>query len=78
MSFRPAPSATGRFVQIARQVFASALESPEVVGGDHHHLVAPAHRHVLRALAADAAHESAEARRGVLQRPDPLRMRQPG
>jgi hypothetical protein len=45
------------------------LEAAELFGGNNHHLVAPVHGDVLRPLAANAAHQLAESRLGVLQQP---------
>ena len=46
-----------------------ALEAAELFGGDDDHFVAAVHGHMLRPFAANAPHQFAEARLGVLQQP---------
>jgi hypothetical protein len=48
---------------------AIALETAELLSRDDDHFIAAAHGHVLRPLAANAPHELAKARLGVLQQP---------
>ena len=52
-----------------RVAAALALEAAEFFGGDDDHLVAPVHGDMLRAFAAHAPHQLAEAGLGVLQQP---------
>ena len=51
----------------------STLQTPEVFCSDDHDFVATMNRHVLRAFAAHATHQFAEACFGVLKRPMPWR-----
>ena len=46
-----------------------AFEAAKLFRCDDDHFVAPVHRHVLRAFTADAAHQFAKARFGILQEP---------
>jgi hypothetical protein len=46
-----------------------AFEAAKLVRCDDDHFVSPVHRYVLRAFTADAAHQFAKARFGVLQEP---------
>ncbi len=46
-----------------------AFETAKLLGGDNDHFVAPMHGDVLRSFAADLAHQLAEPRLGILQKP---------
>jgi hypothetical protein len=45
------------------------FEAAKLFRRDDDHFVAPVHRHVLRSFAADAPHQFAKARLGILQQP---------
>ncbi len=46
-----------------------AFEAAKLFRCDDDHFVTPVHRHVLRSFTADASHQFAKARLGILQEP---------